>query len=250
MAVTTVTELAGELDALVARYREQHSRLGYFAALYHSMTMLVGRGAQANRFEDPDRMERLTVTFGNRYLSAVERLDAGQPVPRCWEAAFDAAERWRPLIIQHLLLGMNAHLNFDLGIAAAEVAPSGQLSTLRRDFDAINDLLGELLDVVQERLATVSPWMGFFDRVGGRTDEAIANFSMQRAREAAWREAEALVALPEAERAAAEADLDARIARFSRVIAKPGRLISSVALIARLREPNDPARVIEALAGP
>lgn len=249
MAVTTVTELAGELDALVARYREEHSRLGYFAALYHSMTALVGQGAQANRFEDPDRMERLTVTFGNRYLSAVERLDAEQPVPRSWKVAFDAAERWRPLIIQHLLLGINAHINFDLGIAAAEVAPAGQLSTLRRDFDAINDMLGELLEVVQERLTTVSPWMGLLDRVGGRTDEAIANFSMQRAREAAWREAEALVALPESGRAAAEAELDARVARFARVVAKPGRLISSVALIARLRESNDPARVIATLAG-
>jgi hypothetical protein len=250
MAVTNVDELTAEMTALVERMRARPSRLGYFAALYRSMTRLVGEGMDSGRFDDPARMEQLTVTFGNRYLAAIEAHDTGGQPPHCWTVAFASAPRWRPLIIQHLLLGINAHINYDLGIAAAEVAPAEQLPALRRDFVAINDLLAELLDVVQDRIAEVSPWMTIFDRVGGRTDEAIANFSMERARDAAWREAEALVALPAGDRAAAEAELDRRVARFSMVVARPGRLITSAAFLIRVREANDPAVVIDALGPP
>ena len=75
-------------------------------------------------------------------------------------------------------------ITFDLGIAVAEIARSSgnettELQSVEKDFNAVNVILAELLEDVQRRLATVSPWMGVLDRLGGSSDEAIVNFSMQ-----------------------------------------------------------------------
>jgi len=56
---------------------------------------------------------------------------------------------------QHLLLGMNAHINLDLGVAAARVCPADQLPNLKNDFDRINLILSDLIGAVQEELAEI-----------------------------------------------------------------------------------------------
>lgn len=147
------------------------------------------------------------------------------------------------------MLGMNAHINFDLGIAAAEVA-DGDLTAVEGDFMEINLVLSELLEDVQARLASVSPWMGIFDTVAGRHDERIVNFSMQRARDASWLVARKHVALDASLRPAAEEALDVVVARFAKVIEKPGRLISAAAVPVRLRERASVGDVIRALGLP
>jgi len=56
-----------------------------------------------------------------------------------------------------------------------------------------------MLDDVQDKLTLVSPLMSWLDRAGARSDEVLSNFSIKRAREAAWRVAEHLAPLsPEA----------------------------------------------------
>ncbi|MGE0227544.1 MAG: DUF5995 family protein [Dehalococcoidia bacterium] len=247
-AIVTLDELVVHLHALTERYTSEGSRLGYFAALYYLMTRRVAEGMVSGRFQQPERMQRLACHFASRYLSAVRRFDGDRPTPASWMVAFETAARWRPLILQHLFLGMNAHINFDLGIAAAEVAGSAGLAAARQDFDEINDVLAELMDDVQIRIGRVSPWMRLVDLAGGRTDEAIMNFSMRKARAAAWAVAESFASVDDRRRVAAERDLDARVARFAKVIVRPGVLISVASFPARLRERSRPEDVIEALS--
>lgn len=102
------------------------SRLGYFAALYRRVTMAVKQGVADNIFQDGARMERLDVIFANRYLDALQEFRNGQPTTMSWRAAFQAAAHWYPLVLQQLLVGMNAHINLDLGVAAACCAPRDQ----------------------------------------------------------------------------------------------------------------------------
>jgi len=229
---------------------ERGDRNGYFAALYTLMTGRVAHGIRLGRFSNPARLEQLTCHFAMRYLDAFDAYQRGESSPACWAAAFEASTRWRPIILQHLLLGMNAHINFDLGLAAAEVSDGHDLADLQRDFDEINVVLAELLGDVQERLAAVSPWMGILDRLGGRKDDAIVNFSMQRARDAAWQVAVHHAPLDASGRALAEADLDARIAHFARVVAAPGVLLTCVMTPIRLRERAPVGEVIAALMRP
>ena len=82
---------------------------------------------EAGAFDDADRMERLDTLFADRYLDAVAARSAGRPATASWELTFAAAQRWRPLVLQHLLVGINAHINLDLGIAAARLREQGDV---------------------------------------------------------------------------------------------------------------------------
>lgn len=248
MPARTIDEVVEQLDGLISRARYEESRLGYFAALYRNVTVRVRDGILAGSFEDGARMEQLDVRFANRYLHALERYRRGEELSRCWRTSFRAAERWRPIVLQHLLLGINAHINLDLGIAAAQTSPGLQLASLRRDFDGINDILRATLDEVQERLALVSRSMTVLDRAGGRTDEAIMNFSIERARESAWRVAERLAPLgPEEMRREIEV-LDRWVDVLAFVVQyPPGLSVRLASLFIRLTEVRDVAKVIDLL---
>jgi hypothetical protein len=248
MSAATIDAVLSQLDEIVERARRERSRIGYFAALYRDVTTRVKHDIATGRFEDGARMERLDVIFANRYLGALEAHRARRPMSRCWRVAFDATARWPPLVLQHLLLGMNAHINLDLGIAAAETCPGALLPALERDFAEINRLLAEMIDDVQRRLTRISPWMGLLDRVGQRADEALCGFCLAAARGVAWGAATRLVSLSP-DRQAAEIDrLDGIATALASPIERPGPLVGAALLAVRVREPNDVTRVLDALA--
>lgn len=250
MAARTIDEVLERLDEVVGFARREKSRLGYFAALYRNVTSKVKEGILAGSFEDGARMERFDVAFANRYLDALERYQRGEVPSKCWLTSFRAAQDWRPTILQHLLLGINAHINLDLGIAAAQTSPGTHLAELRRDFDSINDVLWAMLDDVQDKITQVSPLMSLLDSAGGRGDEEIMNFSIRRAREAAWRVAERLAPLgPEAMQREIEV-LDHWVDVLAGVIEyPPDNTIRVARSIVRLTESRDVGKVIDVMAG-
>ena len=247
MAANSISEVIDQLDDIIDRSRAEESRIGFFAALYRKVTIQVKEGIAAGRFDDGPRMERLDVLFASRYLDALERYRKGEQPSRCWQVAFQAADRWRLIILQHLLLGINAHINLDLGIAASQTSPAPQMPDLKRDFDQINDILSGLLEEVQQELETLSPWMGLLDRVAGRTDEAIMNFSMGRARAAAWGVAVTLSSASPEEAAREIDNLDEEIAGLARLIHDPGMLIRVPLFVIRLAERRSVPETIDTL---
>ena len=253
----STTALPNDIDGVIERLEKiikdciaRQDRLGYFAALYNRVTRAVKEGIARGEFDDGARMERLDVTFANRYLDALGAWRAGRPTSACWVRAFEAASRWPPCILQHLLLGMNAHINLDLGVAAAETAPGRDIHALEGDFAEINRLLAAMIDDVQHRIAAVSPWMWVLDRAGQRTDEELCGFCIERARDVAWRSAVGLAPLGATARAAEIRRVDAIVAALARPIERPGPLARSALLGARLRETSDVGRVLDALAAP
>jgi hypothetical protein len=247
MLASTLDEIIAQLTAVLDQARQTQSRLGYFAALYLLVTLNVKAGIQAGRFEDGARMEQFVVTFANRYLVAMEAYQKQQPFSECWRVAMDTGPKWRPLILQHLLMGMNAHINYDLGIAAATVAPGAKLAALEHDFNEINKILAGLVKHVQTEIGGLSPWLWLLDKVSGRADEVLINFSMQRARDEAWKLAQRLAPLPAAEWEAELKRLDRKITALGRLIRRPGWVMSLRLLVIRLRESSDVGKVIAAL---
>ena len=82
-------------------------------------------------------MEKLDVIFANRYIKAYYQYQTQQPTSKSWEAAFVEADNYWIIVLQHLLLGMNAHINLDLGIAAAQISPKDEIHSLQNDFNTI-----------------------------------------------------------------------------------------------------------------
>lgn len=243
---TTVDEVITALDAIVDTAVRDGDRIGYFAALYRQVTVRVHEGIKTGFFDDPERMARLDVEFANRYLDAVDTFRrAGRPT-RSWHTTFEAARRWRPLILQHLLVAINAHINLDLGIATATTAPGDSLHALRRDFERVNEILAAIVAEVQRNLVEVSPWLGWLDRIGGRSDDEVVRFSIVVARAEAWRFATELAPLPQDAWPAAISARDARVARLADSVLHPG-FLSTGLLVIRIRESSDVRRVLTAL---
>lgn len=185
--VDSVQGVLDALDAVVDDALATGDRVGYFAAMYRQVTARVAEGIHTGFFDDAERMERLDVTFASRYLDALAAHRAGRRPTRSWDLAFEAATTSRPIILQHLLAGMNAHINLDLGIAAATTAPGPALPGLRRDFDRINEVLSLLVHRFESVVGDASPWIGLLERIGGRHDDEIVRFSIEMARTEAWR---------------------------------------------------------------
>lgn len=244
---TTIDEVIAQLTAIIEWSKQNDSRVGYFAALYRKVTVQVKKGIADNFFDDGPRMERLDIIFANRYIHACYQYQTGQTPTQSWVRAFNETEHWWPIVLQHLLIGMNAHINLDLGIAAAETMPTGELASLKGDFDKINGVLAGLVGDVQKELAEIWPILGLLNSNLGSVETAIINFSMEKARDAAWSFAEKLSPLVEEQRRQAIIDKDEMIALFSLVISHPGYYASLITGIIRLGERGTTRQRIEIL---
>jgi hypothetical protein len=247
-SIDSVQDVLDALDEVIDRSIERRDRVGYFAAMYRQVTAKVAEGIAGGFFDDGARMARLDVVFASRYLTALEDHQGGRPTTRSWEVAFRAATSARPIIVQHLVAGINAHINLDLGIAAAATAPGDALPGLRRDFDRINEILALLVAGIEGDIAEVSPWIGLLEKIGGRHDDEIVKFSIEVARTEAWRFAVELAPLAPEDWAGPISARDARVVRVGRRVLDPGLLGAGLVVI-RARESNDVRRVIRVLTG-
>jgi hypothetical protein len=119
-------EVVDDLTRIVDSCRADRSPLGIFPAMYRTVTTTVGEGIERGAFDDPARVERLVVVFAGLYVEAFDMMRSGGRPAEAWDLAFRFARSGRGSICQHLLLGMNAHINLDLGIATAS-SPSATL---------------------------------------------------------------------------------------------------------------------------
>lgn len=248
MAARLIDQVLEDLDQVISEAREEGNRLGYFAALYRRVTAKVREGIETpGFFDDPERMDLLDFNFAMRYLDALKIAREGGTPSRSWQAAFRAAASRRPIILQQLVLGINAHINLDLGIAAIRTSPGTALPALRGDFDKINDILFSLVGLVERQVGEVSPWMALLARVAGHTGVRAVEFSMDVARDEAWRFAERLDPLSEPEQGPAVRHKDGEVARLAGKIRNPGLLVNLALLVVRLRETASVRRVIDVL---
>lgn len=249
MAENPIDGVIRRLTAIIDRSEAEGSRIGYFAALYRRVTATVL--AELLTFDDPERMTRLDVTFASRYLDALAAYQTGGQPSKSWAVAFRAAADPEPIVLQHLLLGMNAHINLDLGIAAAQVAPGPALPALRDDFLRINAILAGLVATVIGELSAVSPLLGLLAQVVGKPeDEQIANFGLTTARDWAWTFAEVLAPLSPPEQQAKIDAVDRLVAGFGTALWHPDPVLAALYTVIRSAETDSVPEVIQVLAAP
>ncbi len=231
-----IDEVLAQLDAIIDWSTASQSRLGYFPALYRKVTLQVQKGISKGDFEDGDRMERLDVIFANRYLKAFDQYLNGADPSSVWDFAFKVSDQWWPIVLQHLLLGMNAHINLDLGIAAARTVEADSLPGLQGDFNKINEVLASLVGGVQEELERIWAPYRILNRALGRVDSAIINFSMGKARDQAWSVALRLGSLNRVDQEREIERLDTKVAHLARLVRHPGIIGSAATRLIRLGE--------------
>ncbi|WAU83173.1 DUF5995 family protein [Streptomyces sp. Qhu-G9] len=244
MAAENIDDVVDGLAEIVREAGRAGDRVGYFAALYRQVTVEVRTAIHDGLFDDGARMDRFDTHFGNRYFDAYDAWRRDRSGPRCWREAFGLLDDTDTVIVQHLLLGVNAHINLDLAVAAARTAPGEAIHALRHDFLLINDILARVVLAVQESLGALSPLMSLLDQLGARTDERILDFSVRQSREEAWYNAVLLAHQNEEQREATIERLEVRAAVLARLIARPGGLVRPALQLIRGTESDDVAAVL------
>ena len=114
--------------------------------------------------------------------------------PAVWQLAFDATRDEDVTTLQHLLLGVNAHINFDLVFTLVDqLAPEWAALTDERraqrhaDHTLVNRIIGETIDVVQDQvIEQFSPWTNWLDKLLGPVDEWLISRLISHWREEVW----------------------------------------------------------------
>ena len=245
--ISTINDVINVLDSIIEECLTTENTLGYFAVLYQKVTIKVKEGIAAGFFDDGPRMENLDVIFAKRYIDAYFAWKENKKVTSSWEKAFSLAENKKLLVTQHLLLGMNAHINLDLGIAAVEVSGKTPIAELENDFIKINAILALLVDEVQNGLSSIWPLLRRILKWFGKVDNYILDFSMKIARDGAWRFACNLATFEPGHRPAQFELRDKKVAAKSAIITAPGKWIQLVLWVIRLTEIGTVAQNIKKL---
>ncbi len=240
----TIEDVLAELDRIIDHAVERNDPGAVFAFVYRRTTEKILEGLKEGRFSDREKLERFDVAFAKRYIDAYWQYQEGEEPTRSWREAFDAV-RHPITLLQHAMLGMNAHINLDLGIVAAEAAPGDRIHDIKADFMLVNQLLEELIDEMQERLSRASRLLFLLDWVGGRKDESIVNFSIRRARDFAWLTASNLAYLDGEAFQQYLRQTDDAIAAIARRVAAPrSRLLKTTLRVIQYFEEKDVGKVI------
>ncbi len=186
---------------LVTTWQQTRDQRATFLQCYQMMTENMLKAVANGRFHDGPWVTHLLNHFADYYFAALEAYDAGDCGTAVWTLAHDAATKGRANVLQHLFLGVNAHINYDLALTVydllhdrwASLPPATQQSRYE-DYCLVNDIIAETIDGVQDEVVEQrSPLLALVDWLGGRMDEFIVTQLITHWREEVWRTALQLV---------------------------------------------------------
>jgi hypothetical protein len=109
-------------DRLVADNDERR----HFHGAYVRSTHAVMKDADAGNFIDPEWAERWAVAFAQLYMDAFDAWEHGDDLSGPWRVAFEVSRDPEVPPVRHALLGINAHINYDLPQALLAVITDGE----------------------------------------------------------------------------------------------------------------------------
>lgn len=163
-----------------------------FLGTYLRTTQAVGAAIDRGGFEDPDWVEAWDVAFAWFYLAAHDNDLADEPVARPWRLAFDAPADLPPL--RHVLLGINAHVNYDLPQALLAVISDDDfadpvlMDRRRRDHERIDGVLASRVGAEDDHLAAsgTSGAKNLLDRLLTPLNRLSSQRFLREARQKVW----------------------------------------------------------------
>jgi hypothetical protein len=194
-AVNSVPELLDELRRLEHSLSAGNG-VKWFVRLYHEVTEALALELNGGDLEDPVFLELLVLVYGNSVLNVCE--DAEQRssrIARAWAPLFERRHDERVAPLQFAIAGLNAHTNHDVPVGLVHacrstgIAPDSD-SPQYRDYMKMTALLRRTADQVKGWLLTGA--IADLDRTFGDVDDAVAMFSLQRARQGAWTSGEVM----------------------------------------------------------
>src|SRR5690606_32407413 len=103
------------MQTFLRQWEDAADRKAVFLRCYSMMTANMLVAIEQGEFRDRTWVERLLHRFADYYFLALDAYEQERTAaPAVWQLAHDAARDDAALPIQNLLLGVNAHINYDL----------------------------------------------------------------------------------------------------------------------------------------
>lgn len=200
------------MQSHVDAWRSASDDRALFLGCYHLMSARMLDAIARREFDDPPWVDRLLHRFADYYFDALDahEADPGTP-PAVWRVAFRAAGDPDVTALQKLLLGVNAHINYDLVLTLVDLlddewpaADERIRGTRLADHERVNAIIARTIDAVQDDvLGPAMPAMRVVDWLLGPADEALIAHLIAGWRGSVWTSATSLLDAPAPEARAA-----------------------------------------------
>lgn len=198
--------------ALIAAWEEAADQRSVFLRCYSMMTKNMLDAIPGGQFQDSEWVNHLLHRFAEYNFLALDAYEqAPGSAPLVWQMTHNSSREEGVSALQKMLLGVNAHINYDLVFTLVDVleADWARLSEPNRasryaDHCVVNRVIGQTIDAVQDQvLEPAMPWMEAVDRVLGRVDEWMISSLISGWRESVWENAVRMLEAQDGQRRAA-----------------------------------------------
>lgn len=188
-------EIVQKMDLLAKEWENRHDKRGIFLRCYCMMTQNMVIALEEGRFVDKAWVGHMLHRFAEYYFDALACFDCGEEVPNAWKYVHHAAEQEDLHVLQHLFLGVNAHINYDLVLTLHEILKPEWASLSEQEKDnrfqdhlLVNVIIEETIDKVQDEVVEKhAPGMDLIDKLMGRLDEKMIAGLVRRWRKSVWK---------------------------------------------------------------
>ena len=193
----TIDDCPDVLQALRARRREMESRRdlrAVFTYAYEIMTERIEETLDSSGYADSTWVRDLMRHFSSAYFEALDAERLGAAAPEGWRHAFEHLRRRGCSALDAMLLGMIAHIVWDLPRVLAKMRKGPSDSAQLHDFQRMNAVLCASIDDIQRRVShRYDPLLAWIDRWVGREDEYLTAYGIRMARAMAWYNADRML---------------------------------------------------------
>lgn len=198
-----MSDLIHKMQTQIQTWERADDDRAIFLTCYTMMTANMLRTIAEGGFNDGPWVEALTHRFAEYYFEALASYEALEKPP-VWTFTFETACNKSVHVLQNLLLGVNAHICYDLIFALADSIADewDHLSETERqeryaDYCKVNTVIGQTLDAVQDQVVEKhSRIMIAVDLAFGRLDEWMIHTLITRWRAQVWDQCAAYVTAP------------------------------------------------------
>lgn len=172
-----------------------------FLSCYHLMSTNMVSAISNDEFNDTPWVDKLLRRFADYYFEGLTCYDCGEQASLVWNSAHSATCDNNLSEIQLLILGVNAHINYDLVLALYDllVPEWNTLSEIQKshryqDHHRVNHVIASTIDRVQDEvLEPLNPKLVWVDMLLGRLDEYLISRLITSWREDVWKNSQKLL---------------------------------------------------------
>jgi len=202
------TPVIVQMQSRIRQWKETADDKALFLSCYMMMTSNMLAASNQQEFSDPGWVSKLLHRFADYYFVALQAYEhSPASAPRVWQLAHNAAADPAMAAIRKLLLGVNAHINYDLVLTLVDLLrpewatlSASQRADRYADHCRVNDVIGRTIDAVQDQvLEPAMPVMDIIDKLLGPIDELLLSRLIAHWRETVWLNATRLLAVEDAQ---------------------------------------------------